>query len=409
MNIWWINHYAVGPSHVGGTRHYSLGRELVRCGHDVTIVAASFNHFAHSAVALAPGASCRVESVDGVRFVWLRSLPYDRSGAKRLWSMLRFARAVRSVRSGESVPAPDIILGSSPHPFAALAACRLAERYAVPFVLEVRDLWPRTLIELGGLSPRHPLVVWLDRIEHTLYGKAASVISVLPGLGEHIAAHGGDAGKVVWVPNGIDLELLPRPSPRPVESPSASRFTVMYAGSHGPANALDTVLDAARRVERSAVPVAFVLVGDGPEKERLRRRAEAEGLHHVRFEAPRPKRDLYALLASADAFVATLRNSPLYRSGMSLNKLFDYLALGRPTIFGADVERNPIAESGAGFVVPPEDGAAMAAALTQLAALDGNERAEMGRKGRAYVELHHNCARLAERLSTNLEEVASRS
>jgi glycosyltransferase involved in cell wall biosynthesis len=407
MNLWWINHYAVGPAHVGGTRHYSLGRELVDRGHDVTIVAASFNHFSRASVPLEHGESCRVEVIDGVRFLWVRSPPYGASGAKRLWNMLRFARDARRLGGGPTLPEPDVILGSSPHPFAALAAARLARQRRVPFVLEVRDLWPRTLVDIGGMPALHPLVLWLARIERHLYRAAARIVSVLPGAAEHIAMQGGDSGKVVWVPNGIDLSLVPEAS----EPAQESGFKVMYAGSHGPANQLDTVLDVARVIEREGAPAgcSFVLVGDGPEKERLRRRAAAEGLDSVRFEPPCAKRDLYTLLASADVFVATLRSSSLYRSGMSLNKLFDYLALGKPTVFGAEVESNPIAESGAGIVVAPENTEAMVRALRKLAALDPAERVEMGRKGRAFVERHHDCARLAKRLSSVLEDAASRS
>ena len=407
MNIWWINHYAVGPSHVGGTRHYSLGRELVGHGHDVTVVASNFNHFSRASVPLERGETYRVDVIDGVRFLWLRSPAYGGSGARRLWNMLYFARDVRRLGGRPALPEPDVILGSSPHPFAALAASRLAQRRRVPFVLEVRDIWPRTLIDIGGMPSLHPIVLWLTRIERRLYRAAARIVSVLPGAVDHIAMQGGDPAKVVWVPNGIDLSLVSSVS----EPPSGNGFKVMYAGSHGPANQLDTILDAARVIEREGTPAdcSFVLVGDGPDKERLRHRAETEGLASVRFDPPCAKRDLYALLGSADVFVATLRSSPLYRSGMSLNKLFDYLALGKPTVFGADVERNPIAESGAGIVVAPENTEAMVRALRKLAALDPAERMKMGRKGRTFVERHHDCARLAEHLCSVLEAAVPQS
>lgn len=415
MRIWWINHYAVLPSQVGGTRHYSLARRLVEAGHEVTIIASRFNHFALRAVpdgsSSAEAQKYRLESIDGVEFLWIGTPAYKNNSLARLRNMTVFAaRAARGARRMLQAP-PDVVIGSSPHPFAALAAARIAKGFAVPFVLEIRDLWPQTLVDIGRFAAGHPLVRTLCRLERYLYQQASLIVTLLPRAAEHMEAKGAAAEKIHWIPNGIDLSLVPPSTP----APELSTFTILYAGSHGVANGLDSVLDAAAWLQRKGTeertlscPVLFRLLGDGPEKLRLRRRVERENLLNVRFEDPAPKERVYAAMADADAFIATLRASPLYRWGMSLNKLFDYLAMARPIVFGADVPQNPVAESGAGIVVAPEDSRAMAAAVATLVKMSPEARSDMGRRGREFVERHYDIKQLAQRLLSLLEGVVKR-
>jgi glycosyltransferase involved in cell wall biosynthesis len=180
----------------------------------------------------------------------------------------------------------------------------------------------------------------------------------------------------------------------------------MYAGAHGPANALDAVLDAAGTLERRQPGrFRFLFVGDGHDKPRLQSRAAAEGLHQVRFLDPVPKAEIYDLMAHADALVVNMNRGNLYRFGISFNKLYDYLAVGRPVVSGTDAANDPIAEAGAGITVPANDPGALATALEQLAAATPAERAAMGARGRAFVAEHHDIERLAERFDEVLHAV----
>jgi len=175
---------------------------------------------------------------------------------------------------------------------------------------------------------------------------------------------------------------------------------VMYAGAHGPANALDAILDAAAMLERRQPGrFRFELIGDGHDKPRLRQRAKAERFDSVVFRDAVPKAEVYPLLENADALIANMNAGALYRSGISLNKLYDYLAVGRPVVFGADVANNPVVEADAGITVPPNDAGALALAVERLAALSPAEREAIGARGRAYVESHHDVARLAARFA----------
>lgn len=401
MKVWIVNHYAVPPSEPGGTRHYSLARELVRRGHEAYVIASSFDHATRRDHRLAPRQTWRREVVEGVTFVWLRTPPYPGNTPARLWNMLVFADRVRR---GNWLPAqtgPDVVVGSSPHLFAALAAQRLANRFRVPFVLEVRDLWPQTLVDLGRLPSTHPAVRVFERIERYLYRRADRIITLLPGSVEHLVEKGADRRKVVWLPNGFDLQFTLGERP---PSANGDVFTVMYAGAHGLANGLDVVLDAAAILQSEGWDdkVRFLLVGDGPEKTRLQRRAAAEGLGLVRFDPPVPKREILGYMQQADVFLMLLRDSPVFRHGVSPNKLFDYLAVGRPVIFGVNAPNNPVALAEAGLTVPPENARALADAVRILSETPASQRLAMGQRGRAYVEEFHNLRKLGEELESIL-------
>jgi len=401
MNLWLVNHYAILPQQAGGTRHYTLVRELVKRGHQVTIIASSFDHTTRKELHILDGAPSRLEVVDGVRFLWLRTPPYEGNSAQRLWNMMVFARKVLGLRAADLSGPPDVILGSSPHLFAAWAAERLARRYRVPFVLEVRDLWPQSLVDLGSFSEGHPFIRWLEYIERGLYRRARHVITLLPGAKEHIAQKGGHPDRITWIPNGIDADSLPLPEP---PTPKDA-FELMYAGTHGLANGLQVVLEAAEKLQDR--PVRFRLVGDGPDKPRLMAMAEEKGLKNVVFEPPVPKSQIPGLLREADAFLMVLRDSPVFRWGVSPNKLFDYMAAARPVIFSVNTPLNPVAVAGAGITVPAEDADALAEAALELSATSPEERWQMGLRGRKYVEENHNLNLLANKLELVLSNVVN--
>ncbi|NNC75543.1 MAG: glycosyltransferase, partial [Acidimicrobiia bacterium] len=165
MNIWLVNHYAIPPDRAGGTRHHNLGKQLVALGHDVSIVACAFDHMQRSDDEGRPP----TELIDGVRFRWVKAPGYSGNTLARFFNMVVFALRVWSGRSTRDLPEPDVVIGSSPHLFGADAAARLAKRRRVPFVLEIRDLWPLTLVDVGGFSTRHPAVVLMSWLERRLY------------------------------------------------------------------------------------------------------------------------------------------------------------------------------------------------------------------------------------------------
>jgi len=403
LTVWIFNHYALPVSEAGGSRHHAIGRTLAQWGHRVVVIASDRSYHSPLTSRLAAGETARVEDHDGVSFLWVRTPAYASNGVARFRNMLSYAWRTGIGGALDGLPDPDVIIGSSPHPFAALAALRRARAKRKPFILEVRDLWPQSLIDVAGVSERHPAVLLFSAIERLLYRQARTIVPLMPGAGEHIARVAGKACDVVCVQNSVDTSLLPAATP----IPQNGRFTFMYAGAHGVANGLDVVLDAAARLEEQGMAdrIRIRLVGEGPEKARLIERSKQMALRSVEFEAAVPKQDVYRRLAEADSFLMLLRDSPVFRFGISPNKLFDYLAVGRPVIFGIGTPFNPIAESRAGITVPPSDPDALAAAMLQMAGVDPAERQAMADRGRAYVLENHSF----ESLSRRIESVCARA
>lgn len=402
MRVWWFNQFAVPPTAAGGTRHWSLARSLNDAGHDVTLVAGSGAYMQRCRTA-GTGVRC----LDGVRFAFVPALRPGDSGAARILEMLYFgagAAAVSGRLRRAGVAPADVVIGSTPAPPAALAGLRVARRLGVPFLLEVRDLWPDSLIQLGRFGTGHPYIRALAWAQQRLLAGARGVISVLPRALDVYGAHGVPPDRVCVVPNGVDLGLAPAPRPEPPLGPPERPLRVLYAGAHGVANGLESVLDAAERVEaRAPGTVRFEFLGDGPRKAALRARAAARNQGNVVFRDAVPKHAVYDELAGAHVLLMPLRRADVFAHGVSPNKLWDYFAAARPVIFAVNASNDPVRALDAGRSVPPEDPEALAGAVLELSARTPAERSAMGARGRAWVEAEHDNRRLAERLAGFLD------
>ncbi len=403
MRVWILNQYAVPPGQAGPTRHYSFARELILRGHEVTVIASGYDHVCRQEAHLRGREWHRYEVIDGVPFLWFWTPPYRGNDLWRVLNMLSFAGWIWPAFPAHRLATPDVIIGSVPTIFLALAASKLAGRLGVPFVLEVRDLWPQVMVDFLQLSSDHPAVRLLRGIENYLYKRSERIITLLPGSIDYLAERAGRRDKIFWLPNGIDLNLVPSP----IRPPGHDAFTMMFIGNHGLAYGLDVLLDAAALLmrEETDCAVQFRLIGDGPEKKRLQARVEREAIATVRFDDPVPKRRIYEILQEADACLMILRDLPVFQKGTSPNKIFDYLASVRPIIFCGDATFNYVAEAKAGITVPPGDARALADAVLALARKPVESRMEMGWCGRRYVEDHFNINRLAVGLEGLLLEV----
>jgi glycosyltransferase involved in cell wall biosynthesis len=405
MNLWLINHYASPPSEAGGTRHHALGKELTKRGHRVAIIAGNLNHFSKQQLATGNGTYLPLEE-EGVRYLRIRVPAYNGNSIGRVWSMAAFAWRLRGIDHFQNLEAPEIIVGSTLHLFAAYEAYRLAHRLRIPFVLEVRDLWPQTLLDLGKLSRWHPFVILLARIEKYLYRHSDHIITLLPFAADHIVAKGGDARRITWIPNGVDFSLVPAPT-RPRDG---CPFVCAYAGSIGLANGVDLLLDVAARIRRAgwADRIQFRIFGEGNDKAQLMKRTESEGLSNVCFEQLVPKSQIFSKLQEAHALFINILDSPIYRWGFSMNKLFDYLAVARPILIVTSARYNPVKEAQAGVTCGHHDVGAIANALESLATMDPTERWEMGLNGYHFARKHHSFDVLTTKLETIAQDLLAR-
>lgn len=395
-----INHYGSTPETGMGGRQFYLAAELAKQGHDVYLVVSSYTHLLRAPRDF--DGKYLVESVDGVKIVWLRTTRYPSAHSKRrIVSWFIFAWRLRLL--SRLVPnRPDVVICSVPALVSFLGAERLARKHGARLIFEERDLWPLTLVELGGYSPRHPFIRFLQWIENRAYRVSDRVVSNLPRAVDHMVARGMAVEKFACIPNGIRLDEVSAAEPMPPEvrrSLPDSRFIVGYAGTVGEANALDVFIDAADHL-RDRPDIAFVIVGSGKNAHELLRRTRELELDNVVFIPAVPKRSVQAVLESFDVCYVGYRNSSLYRYGIGANKLPEYLYASRPVILGVSgVPEDVVTASGGGVVVPAADPRAVADAVVELAQLSDSERHEMGRRGREYVLQNLDYALLARELA----------
>jgi glycosyltransferase involved in cell wall biosynthesis len=404
--VWMVNQYAITPDLPGGTRHYDLATELVSRGFRVKVFASDVNLALRRRTKLQAGELYKVEAWDGVDFVWVRAAEYKGNNWRRAWNMLSFgSNFFRVARAMPRTARPDVIIGSSPHPFAALAAQITARSLGARFFLELRDLWPQALIDMGGLAEAHPGVRLMRFLERYLYARAEKLIVLAKGSQGYLEARGIHRDRVLFIPNGAHLGHFQAGTSR---SEARARygfhgFTIVYTGAHGPANSLETILRAAILVKESAVE--FVLVGDGPDKERLVRLAQAEGITNVRFLAPIPKGEIPDLLSAADAGVITLMDASAFAYGISPNKLFDYMAAMRPILCSVPGDMAALVEeANAGLVCQPENVGDLAQAALRLSAMPERERQTLGQNGYDFVFRHFRREVLADRLASAIDQ-----
>lgn len=410
MKILYVNHYAGSPSYGMEYRPFYMAREWVRAGHQVRIVAADRSHIR----AVTPDLKQQPrmdEEIEGVCYAWLKTPEYEGNGAGRVKNMASFVWQLYSgAADWARAERPDVVIASSTYPMDVWAAKRIADASRAKLVFEVHDLWPLSPMELGNMSKWHPFIMLVQAAEDYAYKNSDVVVSMLPKVHEYMQSRGLDLKKLHIVPNGISLDEWSE-----VDALSSShslevlqklkqegRVVVGYAGTHGVANALDTLLDVAS-IMRADQSVAFVLVGMGPDKAALQLRAAAEGLRNVYFLDSVPKRQIPALLEYFDiAFIGWHRQA-LYRFGISPNKLMDYMMAGRAVLHSVEAGNDAVGEAGCGVTVEPENPNAIVEGLRKLIECGPKERHLMGERGRKYVLENHTYPVLAAKFVSSFQ------
>lgn len=383
----------------GGTRHHEFARILAERGHRVTVLASPVSYLTGSPAG--PDRASRVEVDDlGVRIIRCASYGgWHRSFRQRIFSFVTFS--ISALWEGLRIERPDLVWGTSPPLFQAGSAWLLAAIKRSPFLLEIRDLWPRFAVEVGVL--RSSLLIRLSRwLERFLYGKADLLIVNSPGFVEHVSLRG--ARHVEVVPNGVDVDMFADATAgadlRARTGVREGDFLIVYAGAHGLSNDLGVVLQAAE-VLRDQAHIQIVFLGDGKEKPALQDRAQALRLENVHFLPPLAKDHMASALAESNAGLAILKPLEGYRTTLP-NKVFDYMAAGLPVLLAIDgVIRSVVEDAGAGVFVPPGDADHLAEAIREMAA-NPQRAVEMGERGRRYVRAHYSRADLAGELEAHM-------
>jgi glycosyltransferase involved in cell wall biosynthesis len=403
MHVAYIHQHFVPREGMSGTRSYELGQRLLRAGHRVTIVFGA-NDREH----LSDGLTERVAQFthEGLNLVCINThYSYSFTFAQRILAFKRFAdRATHAVCELDA----DLVFATSTPLTVGIPGMKAAGRLGVPFVFEVRDLWPDIPIAVGVI--RNPMLKWyLYRLERRIYFAADHIIALSPGIEDGVRRTGYPAGCITMIPNGSDLDLF-QPTRAPLDDERfgpPEDFRLVFTGAHGQANGLDAVMDAARELKRRGVNgIRFVFIGDGKLKAHLIERSRRENTAKLcSFVPSMPKPELARILPRMDAGLMILKNLPVFYYGTSPNKFFDYIAGGLPVLNNypgwlADM----ITEHRLGQVVPPDDPQAFADAVLWLRD-NPDERRAMGQRGRQLAEAQFSRDWLGTLFVSALEDV----
>lgn len=407
MKVLYFHQHFVTPHGAGAIRSYAMARRLIERGHQVTMVCGSIG-----------GGNTGLEGpfVDGKRRGWVDGidvieldLAYSNHDGlfKRSLTFLKFAW--RSVLLALREPY-DLVFATTTPLTAGIPGIAARWLRGKPFVFEVRDLWPELPRAMGVI--RNPLVLQvLGVLEWLSYRSAHSLIGLSPGIVDGITHRGVPSDRVTLVPNGCDLDLFDHCASawRP-EGVASTDLLAVFAGTHGMANGLDAVLDAAAELKRrQRSDIKLLLIGNGKLKPALQDRAKLEGLDNVVFHDPVNKTQLAGLMASTDLGLQVLANVPAFYFGTSPNKFFDYIAAGLPVLNNyPGWLAGMINECQCGFAVPPDDPTAFVNAL-EAAAADRDALKVMGRRGRELAEREFHRAKLANRWVDTIENTWRRS
>ncbi|THD45498.1 MAG: glycosyltransferase WbuB [Bradyrhizobium sp.] len=407
MRILFFSHYYPPEVNAPASRTSEHCRAWAAKGHGVTVVTCTPNH--PNGVAY-PGYRNRLyqsEFIDGVRVIRIWTLMAPNAGfARRTLNYLSYLFAVALALPW--LPKADVIVSTSPQFFCGLAGglARLVKR--APWVLEIRDLWPESIVAVGamrkGLATR-----FLEWLEGFAYRQADGIVSVTRSFVPHIAERCGDPGKIAVFVNGADLSAFVRRGDRGALRRSLGlegRFIGAYMGTHGMAHGLATILDAAEILKHDA-RIAFLMVGDGAERAHLQAEREARGLDNVLILGQRPKAEMPDFWSAADASLILLKRSETFTKVLP-SKMAEAMAMQCPIILGVEGEaRATLEEARAGIAIPPEDARALADAMTALAD-DPNRAAAFGRAGLDYARANFDRRTIAARYLDFLADVAAR-
>lgn len=408
-NIWYVHPYAGGPGLGSHYRPYELCRAWNEDhGCSARVIFPSFHHLLTAREL--PSSSFRIGPVE---YHALPAPRYYGNGIQRVAQMAVFSSRLgyfgRQLVRSQPESRPDYIISSSPHPLCVVAASRLARRFGASLVFEMRDLWPLSLTELGEAPPRHPFVLFLRALEKYAFRQCDLVASVLPRANQYLHEQGFEGKKFVWVPNGLkssaDREAPTGNHPATTAAVSTllrwkdeGRVCCVYVGSMGASNGLKRLVEALSHplLAQLRNKLGVLLVGSGAEGEALKKRNPATMVPLSWSPGAVPSSDVRRILQHADFAYAGLLHAPnLYKYGLSLNKLPDYMGAGVPVILPCDPCGDPVSESGGGLVSGVAGSHDLAEMIMAMSSLSQNEREKMGQRGCQYITSNYNYRKIA--------------
>lgn len=373
MNIWLINHYIDIPGKGRYTRFYNFARELKKRGHEVTLFTASTTHGTDLNV-IKDNNLYREENIDGLDFVYVRASNYQGNGMSRIKNMIEFYENVKRV--AKKYKGCDVVYASSPHPLTWLAAKKIAKNNRAKLVCETRDLWPETFVEMGKFTKNAPPVKVLYAIEKSIYTSADALVFTMPGGKDYLVDKGIYRDRVYNINNGVVLEEFNENKIKyNVEDSDLDNkdiFKVVYTGAIGIANQVDILIDAMYEL-KDYDKIKLFIYGKGQFEDELKVRVEERNQKNVVFKGVVDKREVPSIVSKSDLNIVTSKDINLYRYGMSFNKLFEYLAAGKPVVSNLKCKYDIVVENDCGLAVKSGSPKALADGILHFYKMDKDE------------------------------------
>lgn len=420
-NIWIIDHYSSEPEYGGISRQYDFAKELGKRGYNVVVIASGFCHFTHKYIT-EDRQEMKISAVSShVRYVYLHTSRYESNhGISRAKNMVDFMIKVLKYESVlvQKYGRPDVVTGCSVHPLAWIAAYKIAQKYHVRFIAEVRDFWPRIWVVSGDKRVMDPMVLFFNGIQKWAFKHADRIIYSMYHGDKYICGElGVSRSKTFLIGQPMDCErfdtnsqnirLLPKEIKNFMRiddcrlSNPEKPFVCCFAGYYMAYEGVYVMLKAMKILERNGLPIKMVFVGSGQEKDGMKKYVESNHLTNVLICDRIPKEAVPALISHSDICLAHLEvegHKEVYKYGVSKNKVNEYLYSGACTLYGFLYKDDEVALSGGGMVFNPFDEEDLAEKIEQIYKMDLVERKQFGIKGREYIRANHSVEVLTDRM-----------
>lgn len=408
MKILYICHYAGSIYHGMAFRPYYLSREWVKMGHEVTIAAANFSHNRQKNIDMEE--PIKEEYIDGIRYVWLKTPAYHGNGIGRIKNMLSFLRKLYKYEKVINKDLdPDVVIASSTYPLDSYPANWIAKKHKAKFVFELHDLWPMSPMVLGNMSQWHPFIMVMQKAEDYWCKNADLVVSLLSDAYKHLVTRGMSMDKYVVIPNGIspdewgdEREEIPEKHMLLINKlKNDNKFIVSYLGGLVESNNLFALVDVAEKIKDNS-SIHILLIGKGPEKNKLEKNIEERGLSNITLLPFVSKKAVPALLEKMDLLIRIASASKLEEFGASPNKIFDYMMSSKPILWNYSSEKNLVSDAKCGFTINDFTIDRLTEKLVEVSNMQKEELLKLGKNGHDYVLNNYTYSKMAKKFISSL-------
>lgn len=390
MKIWLINHYAVPPQYYPLARPSQIAKNLIEMGHKVTIISASTVHNSNCQNLIDCGERVKKITDNGIDYVLINCTSYKGNGIKRVKNILEFSKRLPGILS--KMDKPDAIVATSFDPLTCYQGIKYAKKNGITAVAEIADLWPETLVAYNNLSKNNILVRYLRSIEKKIYTLSDAIVFTMENAYDYIIEQKWEneipKSKVFYINNGIDLkqydENLHNYRIADEDLDNEELFKVVYTGSIRKVNNVGMLLDVAKQLKNPKI--CLLIWGEGDQKSDLLKRVEKEGITNVKFKGRVDKKYIPYITSKADLNIIHNEPSPIFRFGISFNKMFDYLAAGKPMLTDFPSKNNPSVVGGAGIDVDDATISNIAKAIDDISVTPSEQLSAFGRNARLTAE-----------------------